>query len=331
VARPSTCPDQRNSITQALATCEPHITPSCAGLWPPLLLNCSENKRRQRVQSSDCFVCSHGGLPLDAFIISLIDATVPWGDDVTARSMSNMKEGVVAAKNLWGEANSTRSVLRLEARRHHVANFPTRLHIRPVYYQPSIGPKAYGCRDSATCLRLCLCHSLSFLSNCLEHSQMDKALCEQREHYYPQYDAYCSEQLWKCQTGLRWEKCCEWDETADTSFPFIPSSEATFVAECFIYVLALSLVTCAFYPTSTAETQHVLSCKRLLVSHLFCLGSVLLVWTWTVWISPNLLFRGSSEGDTVIQMGWRFFCLSVLWLLSLLSLFFSPRNVNLMF
>lgn len=46
----------------------------------------------------------------------------------------------------------------------------------------------------------------------------------------------CSEQLWKCQTGLRWEKCREWDETADTSFPFIPSSEATFVTECFIYL-----------------------------------------------------------------------------------------------
>lgn len=37
-------------------------------------------------------MCSHGGLPLDAFIISPSDATVPRGGDVTARSMSSMKE-----------------------------------------------------------------------------------------------------------------------------------------------------------------------------------------------------------------------------------------------
>lgn len=115
VARLLTWLDRRNSITQALATCEPHITTSCAGLWPPLLLNCSENKRRQRVQSRVCFVCSHGGLPLDAFIISFSDATVPRGGDVTARSMSNMKEGEAAAKKLWGETNLTRNVLRWEA------------------------------------------------------------------------------------------------------------------------------------------------------------------------------------------------------------------------
>lgn len=95
-------PTKRSSITQALATCEPHITASCAGLWPPPLLNCSENKRRQRVQSGVCFVCSHGGLPLDAFIISPSDATVPRGGDVTARSMSNMKEGRSGCQGVVG-------------------------------------------------------------------------------------------------------------------------------------------------------------------------------------------------------------------------------------
>lgn len=146
MARLSTWPNQRSSITQALATCEPHITPSCTGLWPPLLLNCSENKRRQRVQSGVCFVCSHGGLPLDAFIISLSDATVPRGGDVTARSLWNMKEKAVAAKDLWEETNLTRSILRWEARRHHVAHVPTWLHIRPAYCQPTVGLEVWGRR-----------------------------------------------------------------------------------------------------------------------------------------------------------------------------------------
>lgn len=86
-------------------------------------------------------MCSHGGLLLDAFIISLADATVPRGGDVTARSMSNMKEEVAGAKNLWGETNLTRSVLRLEARKHHVANLPTLFHIRAVFYEPTMDPK----------------------------------------------------------------------------------------------------------------------------------------------------------------------------------------------
>lgn len=49
---------QRSCITQDLATCEPHITPSCAGLWPPLLLNCGENKgsRKFNVVSALCAV-----------------------------------------------------------------------------------------------------------------------------------------------------------------------------------------------------------------------------------------------------------------------------------
>lgn len=118
VARLSTLPDQKHSITQALATCEPHITASCVGLWPPLLLNCSENKRSRGVQSGVCFVCSHGGLPSDAFIISLSDATEPRGGDVTTRSVSNMKAGKALAKDLWGETNLTRSVLRWKATRH---------------------------------------------------------------------------------------------------------------------------------------------------------------------------------------------------------------------
>lgn len=167
---------------------------------------------------------------------------------------------------------------------------------------------------------------LSLLSVYLECSKMDKVLGEQREHWYPQYDDYCSEQLWKCQTGLRWEKCRAWNETADTSFPFIPSSDATFVTECFIYVWVLSLLTCAFHPTSTIETQHMLSRKRLLVSHLFCRGSMLFVWTCTVCSSPNRIFRGSTEEDAFIQTGWRLFCMSVLWLLSLLTILFFPET-----
>lgn len=139
-------PTKKSSITQALATCEPHITTSCAGLWPPLFLNCSENKRSRRVQSGVCFVCSHGGLPLDAFIIFLSDATVPRGGDVTARSMSNMKGREATAKDLWGETNLTRSVLRWEARRHHVACTPARLHIRPACSQPTIALKVWGGR-----------------------------------------------------------------------------------------------------------------------------------------------------------------------------------------
>lgn len=83
---------------------------------------------------------------MDAFIISLSDATVPGGGDVTTRSMSNMKEVVTAAKDLWGETNLTRSVLRLEGTRHHVAHLPMRLHIRPAYCQPTVGLKVWGCR-----------------------------------------------------------------------------------------------------------------------------------------------------------------------------------------
>lgn len=83
---------------------------------------------------------------MDAFIISLSDATVPGGGDVTTRSMSNMKEVVTAAKDLWGETNLTRSVLRLEGTRHHVAHLPMCLHIRPAYCQPTVGLKVWGCR-----------------------------------------------------------------------------------------------------------------------------------------------------------------------------------------
>lgn len=78
--------------------------------------------------------------------------------------------------------------------------------------------------------------SLSFSVSSLDHSQMDKVLCWNKGRVAIPIAALTAlEQLWKCQTGLRWEKCREWDETADTSFPFIPSSEATFVTECFIY------------------------------------------------------------------------------------------------
>lgn len=95
------------------------------------LLKLQRTQKEARVQSRVFFVCSHGGRPLDAFIISLSDATVPRGGDVTARSLSNMKEGEAAARGLWRETNLTRSVLGGAAGRHRVAHAPTRLHIRP--------------------------------------------------------------------------------------------------------------------------------------------------------------------------------------------------------
>lgn len=62
-------------------------------------------------------MCSHGGLPLDAFQIFLGDSIVPKGEgeDVTTTSMSNIKEGKVATKHLWGESHLAGSVLMWEA------------------------------------------------------------------------------------------------------------------------------------------------------------------------------------------------------------------------
>lgn len=77
-----------------------------------------------------------------SFIISLGDATAPRGGDVTARSMSNIKEGVAAAKNLWGETNLTRSVLRLGGKEAACGKFSSKcLHIRPVCCEPTVGPE----------------------------------------------------------------------------------------------------------------------------------------------------------------------------------------------
>lgn len=162
------------------------------------------------------------------------------------------------------------------------------------------------------------------LSDYLERSQMDKVICEQRQHGDPQCDAYCSEQLWKCQTGLRWEKCCKWDETADTSFPFIPSFEATFVAECFIYVCSAGPISrhLCLSPNINRKNQHILSRKRLLVSPFCRLGSMIFVWTCAVWISPNLLFTWGTEVNAVFPSFSR---MSVLRLPSLLPLFFLPE------
>lgn len=51
-------------------------------------------------------------------------ATVPRGGDVTARSVSNMKAGDAAARNLWQETNLNGSVLRGAVGRHYVAQPP---------------------------------------------------------------------------------------------------------------------------------------------------------------------------------------------------------------
>lgn len=54
---------------------------------------------------------------MDAFIISLADATVPRGGDVTARSMSNMKKREPRLpRTCGGETDLTRSALRVEAK-----------------------------------------------------------------------------------------------------------------------------------------------------------------------------------------------------------------------
>lgn len=93
---------KESGITQALATCEPHITTSRASPLTTPALKLQRKQKETRVQSGVCFVCSHGGLPLDAFIISLSDATVPRGGYVTARSMSSMKEGRSGCQGLAG-------------------------------------------------------------------------------------------------------------------------------------------------------------------------------------------------------------------------------------
>lgn len=261
-----------------------------------LALKLQRKQKKTGVQSGVCFVCSHGGLPLDAFIISLSDATSPRGGDVTAGSMSNMKEREAAAKDLWGETNLTRSVLRWEARRHHVARSPRRLHIRPPSCQPT---KAWrpGDADSAP-------HASVYVS---------VTLC------------LISQSIWK---AVKWTKCSVnkgsigilraaltarsscgnvkqgWDERSVASgaklltphFLLFPVLKLLLSRNVLYMHRALSLVTCAFHSTSTGETQHMLSRELLLVSHLFCCGSMLFVWTCAVFNSPNLFSRGSSEG-----------------------------------
>lgn len=142
---------------------------------------------------------------------------------------------------------------------------------------------------------------MSLFPVCLEHRQMDKVLHEQREQH-----SCCSEQL-------RWEKCHERSETADTSFPFIACFEATIFTEYFVRVGLFSRRP----GVPTVETQHMLSRKLFLVSHLF--RRLLFVWTST---ASYLLFLREYRGRHFFQTGWRSFCGSVLWLLSLLSLFF---------
>lgn len=85
----------------------------------------------------------------------------------------------------------------------------------------------------AHCKLLFLCVFFLFLLPVsLEHSWMDKALCDQKERRRPQFAA---RSRWgKFQPGLGWAKCDERNETADTSFPFIRCSKTTLVSEYFI-------------------------------------------------------------------------------------------------
>lgn len=114
------------------------------------------------------------------------------GVDVTARSMSYMKEGFNASKDLWEETNSTTSALRWEARRQnmHVAHVPT--------HPAAAGPGKSGKHDSRPHASVYTSVTLlSFLSILLERSRYGQSALAKNKGgvRYPQCDAYCSLQL----------------------------------------------------------------------------------------------------------------------------------------
>lgn len=81
---------------------------------------------------------------------------------------------------------------------------------------------------------------------------------------------------------------------------------------------SLSLVTCGFQ-SSKHDTCYHANC------FLWVICSVVCSFFEPVRLLPpsNLLLGASTEGDVVFQTGWRSLCVSVLWLPSPLSLFFS--------
>lgn len=76
-------------------------------------------------------------------------------------------------------------------------------NIGPAYCQLQ-GLKVFGEADSqphaSVYVSVTLCLFSRSIWNALKWTQ---SLPEQRELWYPQYGAYRSEQLWKCQAGLR--------------------------------------------------------------------------------------------------------------------------------
>ena len=168
------------------------------------------------------------------------------------------KEGEAAAKGLWGETNLTRNILRSEARRPHVAHLPTRLHIRPVHCEPTAGHEVRRRRRvNHMLLFMSLSLFVSSLSLSGAQSNGQSAPWTKGALVFSERRLLLRAAVEMSNQGWDGERCCEWDETADTSFPFIPSSDATFVTECFIYVETLSLVTCAFRPDiNRGNTTH---------------------------------------------------------------------------
>lgn len=224
--------------------------------WPLTTpaLKLQRKQKKTRVQSGVCFVCSHGGLPFDAFIIFLNDATVSRRGDVTARSMSNMKEGEVAAKDLWQETNLTRSVLRREATRHHVAHSPARLHIRAIYCQPTKALRS-GAADSKP-------HASVYVSVtlCLFSQSIWNAVKWTKCYVNKGSIGILS------MTLTAWSSCGNvkqgWDERSVASGMKLLTPHFLSFPVLKLLLSQNVLYMCRTYlPTSTIETQHMLSRK----------------------------------------------------------------------
>lgn len=90
-----------------------------------------------------------------------------------------------------------------------MARSPPRPHIGPVRCQPAEASRSGGGMQIVDhmlpFMPLSLFVSALSLSRSGAQSKVDKVLGETKgaAASYPQFDAYCSEQLWKCQTGLR--------------------------------------------------------------------------------------------------------------------------------
>lgn len=129
-------------------------------------------------------------------------------------------------------------------------------------------------------------------------------------------------------TRAEMSKVCEWNETADTSSPFIRPSEMTLVPEYFIYCTcrSLSLVTCGFRSLerdpSITQTVSCESFARLRALSLNPCGFFFLHICSPAWVQRETLFSRLAEGRYV-----RVCCDCCLHY----HYSFLPWNVNLMF